>query len=491
MKYPFTLLATAMLLPGCGGSNGDASDNKPMGIEDPTYTLSGTIDAAVANGDETVCADLDGDFQCSDDEPSAQAEQGVFSISSTNKAILESTLVAEMAAESSLLALNADAAPILMAPARRLTEGNAINGVTTLVAGRMAAGVRLDNAVDEVSAQLSAMSLSVDGVLLEVGNDAAFATLENNLLSVLTLLNPKEYASPLALLTEQLSEFQDVLLAEAPSDEQLQALVSQLLVATTVRPLNDTGVTVFLTDQGDSESASADYPGLDAHFGRDTTEADAQWVKLDDNGQPLSDDAAVWHCVHDKQSGLIWETKVDNADSPQHLERVFTYQVSGDFEPYPDDVAATGCRDGDQICTTEQYVNYLNEQAVCGITDWRLPTFEEVYGLLDFGETQVDGNGEVYGFNHQFFPNQSMNSEFAEGEIWNSSRTHTEFAEWTTEGARYFSIIQTRGAEKGTTYAVEIYGEHVEADYGTSWQFPIRLVASTSIDAPSTSAQEQ
>ncbi|NMT56238.1 DUF1566 domain-containing protein, partial [Vibrio parahaemolyticus] len=45
------------------------------------------------------------------------------------------------------------------------------------------------------------------------------------------------------------------------------------------------------------------------------------------------------------------------------------------------------------------------------------------------------------------------------------------------EGALQFAVIAARGADRGHVSFVEIYSDKVERDTGTSFQFPIRLIA--------------
>ncbi|MHC6527349.1 Lcl domain-containing protein [Vibrio sp. V39_P1S14PM300] len=476
MKYQLSALAAAVLLAGCGGSGSGGSDTSA-----PTYSLSGTVTAQAANGNEKVCADLNGDFRCDSGEPSTTSQNGAFTITSTNKAILESPLVVALDTGISSLSRDANrmssANAFLVAPGQRKTSGNQINAITTLVAGQMAAGASLSVAVSNVIAELKAMGLPASNNLLNEGDSNDYATLEQNMLTLIAAMDKSKADAMLAALSSNLSDYQDVILATAPTDEMMNALLAELVNATAELGHNDTGIVSYFSDAGDSPDPQADYPGQDADFGYDHADGGFKLTKLDANGQPLSADAEEWSCVRDERTGLVWESKVDDAASPQFKDRLFVYQVSGQFEPYAADIDATGCKATDGICSTEEYVAYLNQHKVCGIDQWRLPTFGEYYDLIDFGETQTDDDGRVYGLTTQYFPRQSVASEFAEGEVWTSTEFFTEYDAYKVEGARYIQIAQTRGETRGITYGVEIYSDQVEAGMGTSYQLPIRLVS--------------
>ncbi|AXN34406.1 DUF1566 domain-containing protein [Vibrio coralliilyticus] len=477
MKYQLSMLATAILLAGCGGSGGsDASS--------PTYSVSGTVTAQAASGNETVCADLDGDFTCDSGEPSTTASNGAYTITSTNKAILESPLVVELDTGASSLSRSISAQSsgsanaFFVAPAQQKATGNEINAVTTLVASEVAGGANLTDAISSVVSQLTAMGLSADSNILNNGDSNEYATLEQNTLALIAAMDKSEPSVQLSILSANLNDFKDVMLAGAPTDEEITSLLNDLDKASTTKGFNDTGIVTYFTDGGDSADAPADYAGQDADYGLDKTDSGFKFTKLNTTGESVAADATDWSCVKDERTGLIWETKNDDSSSVQYKDRYFAYQVTGKFEPFADDVTAAKCS-GDNICTTEQYVAHLNTQKVCGISTWRLPTFGEFYNLIDFGETTKAPDDRVYGLDTTYFPHQSVNSEFAEGEVWTSTEFYTEYENIKTAGSMYIQVAQTRGSTRGVTYGIEIYSDQVAADSGSSWQLPIRLVAET------------
>lgn len=129
--------------------------------------------------------------------------------------------------------------------------------------------------------------------------------------------------------------------------------------------------------------------GQDGEFGRDVTWPDStdgnrgfSFARVCRSGQvagegtcpavpvrgPGADD---WGCTLDRVTGLIWELK--EADGgPRDWQAVYTNLRPGN---------------GGFGGTTDAagYVSAVNATGLCGATDWRLPTRNELLGALDYG----------------------------------------------------------------------------------------------------------
>ncbi|AOW15038.1 hypothetical protein LPB72_21120 [Hydrogenophaga crassostreae] len=75
-------------------------------------------------------------------------------------------------------------------------------------------------------------------------------------------------------------------------------------------------------------------------------------------------------CMRDNVTGLVWEVKTAAA-GPRAGSR--TYRRTLGFVGDP--------------TTTAAYVDTVNNLNLCGFNDWRLPTMEELHGLVDFGRS--------------------------------------------------------------------------------------------------------
>ncbi len=181
----------------------------------------------------------------------------------------------------------------------------------------------------------------------------------------------------------------------APSDE--------ILIIPEIKR-NDTGLTkAGLHPHGIFADCSVG-PTLsqqDCSHGRDVTHNDDSdglagfsFTKLDAKGAPLPTSATRWSCIRDNVTGLIWETK--NDDGGIH-DKDNTYRwggktaLSNGYGTYYDDWDAL--------------VDESNSDALCGFSDWRVPSAGELVSIMIYREY-----GNNYGivppvFDLTFFPN--------------------------------------------------------------------------------------
>jgi len=137
--------------------------------------------------------------------------------------------------------------------------------------------------------------------------------------------------------------------------------------------LNDTGALLCTQPDGSATPRCAG-TGQDGAYGRDATApADGnghggfKFVKLDAHGDPLPADAPVWRCVADRVTGLVWEVKTKNGG------------VDGAGWSYTNYGTPDGHGD------TADLVAEVNAKHLCGSGKWRLPTFNELHGIVDYG----------------------------------------------------------------------------------------------------------
>ncbi len=103
-----------------------------------------------------------------------------------------------------------------------------------------------------------------------------------------------------------------------------------------------------------------------------------------------------WACTRDDKTKLIWELKTNNGDL--HDKR-WTYSW---YEPdatknggYAGAQNGGSCRGSD--CDTAAYIKAVNAQTLCGASDWRLPTNEELKGLVYCADGESKGFDAVKG----------------------------------------------------------------------------------------------
>lgn len=87
-------------------------------------------------------------------------------------------------------------------------------------------------------------------------------------------------------------------------------------------------------------------------------------------------------CVLDTASGLVWEVKTDDR-GPGDKRWTFTwYDKTKAEEFFPVGYPDGGSCFNKGSCDTAGYVVATNKRRLCGFNDWRLPTAEELAGLL-------------------------------------------------------------------------------------------------------------
>lgn len=108
----------------------------------------------------------------------------------------------------------------------------------------------------------------------------------------------------------------------------------------------------------------------------------AGFIKLANTGAVLGDDADSWECVEDRSSHLTWEVKKNDGGI---RDRDNSYSWLNDADGGQDGTGNGGRCKGGISCDTSSYARAINERGLCGYTDWRLPTKEELETLVDYG----------------------------------------------------------------------------------------------------------
>lgn len=213
--------------------------------------------------------------------------------------------------------------------------------------------------------------------------------------------------------------------SDASSEVHATSVVTVTIGATGL--LNDTGLdTCSNLSAGGNDCPESGYSGQDGDYGRDASAlagnlaksgagaAGFDFIKMDADGTILDATADDWSCVFDVHTGLVWEVKSASSSS--------AYSAASTFTWYSTDTSINGGNSGtsaasksadagscsigtDVICQTANYVSYVNEQELCGLTSWRLPTTRELSGIVNHG-------AEAPSIDDDYFPNTVYNKSY-------------------------------------------------------------------------------
>ena len=169
-----------------------------------------------------------------------------------------------------------------------------------------------------------------------------------------------------------------------------------------IMTLNDTGLSDCVSDDLFSRQNCPvpGLPGQDGDYGRDALASSGllqkkgggaagfDFTKLDSQGQELNGSAASWSCVRDNVTGLVWETKQEwDGGEVSSVANVSWYNpdpaTNGGVAGTPN--VGTSCF---SLCDTSRYVQYFNQQRICGSSNWRVPTKTELRTIVNLGRAQ-------------------------------------------------------------------------------------------------------
>ncbi|ELP5728888.1 DUF1566 domain-containing protein [Vibrio vulnificus] len=165
--------------------------------------------------------------------------------------------------------------------------------------------------------------------------------------------------------------------------------------------LNDTGID-WCADgsQNNLDCPVQGYEGQDGDHGRDALARKGQlqkvgggaagfdFTKLDNSGNPLPESASEWSCVRDNHTGLIWEVKQPGGSGGLR-------DANHTYSWYNPDNSTNGGDAGTQnggscqgsACDTQAFVNAVNSQGLCGASDWRMPSVNELLSIVHNGRS--------------------------------------------------------------------------------------------------------
>lgn len=182
--------------------------------------------------------------------------------------------------------------------------------------------------------------------------------------------------------------------------------------------INDTGMSDCYNNSQKINCKSGDFPDQDADLGRDSVanqldkigqgDLAFDFTKMNEFADELPDDATTFSCVRDNVTGLIWEVKSPSTALPpatttRAATNHYTWYLttSNGIQAGSVQGAANSTCPSATSCGLQTYVNEVNATDFCGGTNWRVPTYTELLGLLDYAK-----QGGTSLLSTEFFPNQ-------------------------------------------------------------------------------------
>ncbi len=141
---------------------------------------------------------------------------------------------------------------------------------------------------------------------------------------------------------------------------------------------------------------------------------DAEW-----NAEGSEQQGTQWQCIHDVKTGFIWESKTENQLSPRFHLANYRYSqdgVRGGSQPEVDISKGDTPLCPNIHCTTQAYVEHINQQKLCGLDNWQLPT------VLQF-QTIVNHQLTPRAIDTHYFP-LAVNSHYWTQQSYAPDREH-------------------------------------------------------------------
>lgn len=139
--------------------------------------------------------------------------------------------------------------------------------------------------------------------------------------------------------------------------------------------------------------------GQDATHGRDALAAQGKlekvgdghggydFTKLDKDGNELNYSEENYACIRDNYTGLIWEVKTNGneySDLHSGKARYLWYNSDPVTNGGDEGILSTGndsyyC--SIEQCNTEKFIEAVNAESYCGLSNWRLPAYSEIASI--------------------------------------------------------------------------------------------------------------
>ena len=241
------------------------------------------------------------------------------------------------------------------------------------------------------------------------------------------------------------------------------------IAATTSGPgLNDTGVVDCDANNGGT------LINEDCEAGRDfntTTNSDDDghagfsFTRLNSDGTNYTESGTYsdkpWFCVLDNVTGLIWEVKDITTDGDiRDTDTQYTWYSSTDTG------SSTGTAGDDTNFNTEEFITEVNSLALCGQSNWRLPTASELLSITNYSVVINESTAAV---DSDYFANMQGKDSYYWTSTLNSDTSANSGDLWLYSNGSIISN-STNGPSGNDEYAILVSSTATsEDDYLNDW----------------------
>jgi hypothetical protein len=144
-----------------------------------------------------------------------------------------------------------------------------------------------------------------------------------------------------------------------------------------------------------SAAATSLNPAQDGMQGRDVAPATNSatdgklgfsFTKIGAAGETLPASATAWSCVQDNVTGMVWEVKTTDGGLRDWTKTYTNYDSTASAQFYNGTAYVNPTQvQIDAATNSVGFKNAVNAVGLCGANDWRLPTPDELQGLVDYG----------------------------------------------------------------------------------------------------------
>lgn len=172
---------------------------------------------------------------------------------------------------------------------------------------------------------------------------------------------------------------------------------------------------------------------------------DTKYRAVDASGQVQDASVAPGVCVFDQFTGLTWEVKTNQPGLQHHSN---TYSWYNPDESHDGELDYRGVPGGGECsgsdCDTAAYVRAINELALCGYTDWRIPTRDELGSISDPRRNSSPPSINTRHFPHtragEYWSGNDYQFQYDAAWLW-SFQTGLDRVEWK-RSPRYLRLVR-------------------------------------------------